>query len=264
MDEQNSNNKKQSKWMISSMVVVAAIVALAIFVVVSNLGGKPAVDTSASTTPAGEASPAGAPMTSATAAAGSSADGGASFCGLTAVEMTGTLTKAPVATWQLFGITYVPAVDGHGPGKIDDDGYRHCYARTPTGALLATANYDAFDDPSTDAFTEKFIRTGIAPGPGREAAIEKLNEKLKQPATESSNPADRQIFQTIGFRILSYNGNTALVETASKSSAGYKVAWAHHLVWAEGDWKLLVADDGSTLTDPTLISTLDGYIPWSA
>ena len=260
----NKQKSAPSKWMISSMVVVAAIVALAIFVVVSNLGGKPAVDTSASTTPAGEVSPAGAPMTSATAAAGSSADGEASFCGLTAVEMTGTLTKAPVATWQLFGTTYVPAVDGHGPGKIDDDGYRHCYARTPTGALLAITNYEALHNPGTDAFTEKFVRTGTAPGPGREAAIEKLNEKLKQSATESSNPADRQTFQTIGFRILSYNGNTALVETASKSSAGYKVAWVQHLVWAEGDWKMLLADDASSLTDPTLISTLDGYIPWNA
>ncbi|RRD47668.1 hypothetical protein [Arachnia propionica] len=258
MDEQKP---KTSKWMVSSMVIVAAIVALAVFVIVSNLGARtePAANTPTTTTPASATSLAGEPTTS-TPPTQSSADGGASFCGLTAVEMNGTLTEAPAATWEVLGTTYVPSVDGHGPGKIDDDGYRHCYARTPTGALLAITNYEAIPQLQSDALNEKFIRTGIAPGPGRDAAL----EKLKHATNEPSESGERQTFQTIGFRILSYDGNSALVETVSRSNRGYKMAWAAHLIWAEGDWKLVPSDEGEDLTEPTIISTLDGYTPWNA
>ena len=252
----SEENPKSSKWMVASMVIVAAIVALAIFVIVSNLGAR---TEPAATPPASETLPAEQASTH-EAPAKSTTGGEASFCGLTAVEMTGTLTKAPAATWQLLGTTYVPSVDGHGPGKIDDDGYRHCYARTPTGALLAITNYEAIPQLRSNTLDEKFIRTGVAPGLGRDAAL----KKLQQTATGPSESGDRQIFQTIGFRILSYDGNSALVETASRSSRGYKLAWATHLVWAEGDWKILPSDNGGDLTEPTVINTLDGYIPWKA
>ncbi|RRD04436.1 hypothetical protein EII34_10265 [Arachnia propionica] len=253
MSEQMS---KPSKWMIPSMVVVAAIVVLAIFVIVSNLGARtePAASTPAASTPATDAAPTSEAATP--AASESAADSGASWCGLTAVEMTGTLTEAPNSTWTRFGTTWVPAVDGHGPAVIDDDGYRHCYARTPTGAVLALANYRAIPQQLSDALDEKFVRTGVAPGPGRDAGL----EKLKQPSTET--PREPESFQTVAFRILTYDGSSALVETVSQSSKGYKLAWAVHLVWVEGDWKILPSDDGNDLTEPTLVRSLDGYIPW--
>ena len=245
------------------MVVVAAIVALAIFVIVSNLGARtePAASKPAATSPAGETTPATEVASpAAPTPAESSADGGASWCGLTAVEMTGTLTEAPDSTWTRFGTVFVPAVDGHGPAVIDDDGYRHCYARTPTGALLAMANYKVVPQLDSDALYEKFVRTGVAPGPGRDAGL----EKLKEPEPSSESAREPESFQTVAFRVLTYDGNSALVETVSQSSKGYKLAWAIHLVWVEGDWKLLVSDDGSHLTEPTLVRSLDGYIPWSA
>ncbi|MDO5082928.1 MAG: hypothetical protein Q4D89_05950 [Arachnia propionica] len=249
---------KSSKWMIPSMVVVAAIVALAIFVIVSNLGARtePAASTPAATTPATDAAPTSEAATPAVSE--SAADGGASWCGLTAVEMTGTLTQAPNSTWQLLGTTWVPAVDGHGPAVIDDDGYRHCYARTPTGALLAITNYEAIAPLRSDALYEKFVRTGVAPGPGRDAVV----EKLKEPEPSSESAREPESFQTVAFRILTYDGSSALVETVSQSSMGYKLAWATHLVWVEGDWKILPSDDGNDLTEPTLVRSLDGYIPW--
>ncbi len=246
---------KSSKW-VASLVIVAAVVALAIFMIVSNLGARTgsAGSTAAATSPVGGV--ASTSEGSASVVPKGGVDGEGSFCGLTAVEMTGTLTDAPHATWSRFGPVFVPAVDGQGPGVVDDDGYRHCYARTPTGALLALTNYKAVPQLESDALKEKAVRTGVAPGPGRDAAL----EKLKQPETES--PRERQSFQTVAFRILSYDGDSALVETVSQSSKGYKLAWAINLVWAEGDWKILPSEDGSDLTEPTYVRTLDGYIPW--
>lgn len=244
---------KTSKWMITSMVIIAVIVALAIFVIISNIGAR---TEPAATSPSVKTAPTEQASTPEASAENTSDD--ASFCGLTTIEMTGTLTAAPPTTWQLLGTTYVPSVDGHGPGRIDDDGYRHCFARTPTGALLAITNYRAIPNLNSDALYEKFVRTGVAPGPGREAGL----EKLKQPNTEP--PQEPITFQTIAFRILSYDGNSALVETVNQTSRGYKLAWATHLVWVEGDWKLLPSDDGNDLTEPTIVTSLNGYILWSA
>ena len=46
------------------------------------------------------------------------------------VEMAGTVTVAPEATWSLVGKVVAPTVPEAGPATIDPDGYRHCYART--------------------------------------------------------------------------------------------------------------------------------------
>lgn len=254
MSEQQ--NQKPSKWMVSSMVIIAAIVALAIFAIVSNLGTRtePTADTPATTTPAVATSSAGE-ITTSTTPAESATDSGASFCGLTAVEMTGTLAKAPNTTWQLLGTTFAPAVDGHGPGKIDDDGYRHCYARTPTGAVVAMANYYAM--ASIDKLREKNARVKVAPGLGREAAIRKL-------ATPQAPPTGNVTYQVAGFRVLFYDGNTAMVEAALEFSDGMKMAWIMDLVWAEGDWKAQYTDEGKTRNRPTSIQTLHGFIAWKA
>jgi hypothetical protein len=247
MDEQNSKNKKQSKWMIFSMVIVAAIVALAIFVVVSNLGAR--------TDPSANSPTFSSETTASPTPAESTADDETSFCGLTAVELTGTLTEAPNATWQLLGTIYVPAVDGHGPGKIEGDGYRHCYSRTPTGAVLAMANYYAM--ASIEALREKNARVKVAPGPGRDAAIRKLE-------TPQAPPTGNVTYQVVGFRVLYYDGNTAMVEAALEFSDGVKMAWIMDLVWAEGDWKTQYTNEGKTRNRPTAIQTLHGFIEWKA
>ena len=115
---------------IAAAVAIAAIVALGLFLAVSNLVGE-------DPQPAPPAAGAPTPTTATPSPASE-----ASVCGLTAVEMTETVNAAPETTWTLVGTTAAPAVDGHGPGTIDpDDGYRSCYARTPTGALVAAGNY---------------------------------------------------------------------------------------------------------------------------
>lgn len=227
---------------IAAAVAIAAIVALGLFLAVSNLlGGDPQP-----APPAAAAAP--TPTTTAPSPASE-----ASVCGLTAVEMTGTVNAAPVTTWTLVGTTAAPAVEGHGPGTIDPvDGYRSCYARTPTGALVAAANYAAIG--SYGPLRQRFYEDATVPGPGRDVLLSK-------PLTGSSAGGVR--VQIAGFRVLRYDGDQADIDLAFRTSKGAIGGAVLNLQWSGGDWKIRVADDGSELSPAVQLPSLAGYIPWA-
>lgn len=225
---------------IAAAVAIAAIVALGLFLAVSNLVGEdpqPAPPAAAAPTP--------------TAAAPSPASE-ASICGLTAVELTGTVNAAPQTTWTLVGTTAAPAVEGQGPGTIDSDGFRSCYARTPTGALVAAANYTAIG--SYDPLRQRFYEEATVPGPGRDVLLGK-------PSTGSSGGDVR--VQIAGFRVLRYDGDQADIDLAFRTSKGAIGGAVLNLQWSGGDWKIRVADDGSELSPVVQLPSIAGYIPWS-
>ena len=225
---------------IAAAVAIAAIVALGLFLAVSNLLG----DDPQPTPPA-----AAAPTPQTTAPSPTSE---ASVCGLTAVEMTGTVNAAPVTTWTLVGTTAAPAVEDHGPGTIDADGFRSCYARTPTGALVAAANYAAIG--SYAPLRQRFYEEATVPGPGRDVLLSK-------PTTGASAGGVR--VQIAGFRVLRYDGDQADVDLAFLTSKGAIGAGVVNLQWSGGDWKIRVAEDGSELSPAVQLPSLAGYIPWA-
>ncbi len=232
-----------SKKVIGSAVVVVAIVVLGLVLTLTNLfGGKtePTPNTSA---------PSPATTGPATPTATTSE---ASVCGLDAVEMSGTLNTAPPAIWALVGTTAAPSIKGQGPGNVEDDGYRNCYARTPTGALLAAANYAAIG--SYDPLRKKFYEQAIMLGPGRDSLLAK-------PIPGSGGGGTR--VQVGGFRLLRYDGEQAEVDLAFRTSNGAIGATVVHLRWSGGDWKMPVADDGSELSPFAQIPSLNGYTLWS-
>jgi hypothetical protein len=243
--DQDEERTGASKRIIASAVVVAAIVALGIVLSVTNLlGGK-------TETPA----PATAPSPSITAsgsATTSSAASEPSVCGLTDVKMSGAVASAPDATWTLVGTTAAPAINDQGPGKIEEDGYRSCYARTPTGALLAAANYSALG--SYGPVRNKFYEQATVPGPGRDAL-------LKKPILGAGAGGTR--VQIAGFRVLKYDGKTADIDVALRTSNGALAAMVFNLEWSDGDWKLRLADDGTELSPVSQIPSLNGYILWA-
>lgn len=234
-----------------SALVVAAIVILGLVITLVNVlgGGASTPPSSASTvSPSASSTPSSPASTSAT----SSADTDASVCGLTDVQLTGTVATAPQATWALVGTTAAPSISGQGPGKIDSDGYRSCYAHTPVGALTAAANYAAVG--SNPPMREKFIQQATAPGPGRDAL-------LRQPAVGQNSQSVR--IQIAGFRMLRYTGTEADVDLAIRSSNGGLGGAVMYLQWSEGDWKIRVGQDGSDLTSVTQLPSLNGYVLWA-
>ena len=176
-----------------------------------------------------------------------------SVCGLPDVQLSGTVDKAPAAQWSLLGTTAAPAVEGQGPGRIEDDGFRSCFAHTPTGAVVAAANLAAMG--SYAPLRPRFNREAIAPGPGRDAVLAK---PLPQGGTDGVR------LQLAGFRLLRYTGAQADLDLALLASTGQLFGATLFLEWAEGDWKARMADDGSDLSSISPINSLNGYVAWSA
>lgn len=232
-----------SKKFIGSAVVVAAIVVLGLVLSLTNLFGGKTEPTPSPSAPSPSASGTSTP---------SATVNEASVCGLSDVQMTGTVTTAPAATWALVGTTAAPAIKGQGPGKVEEDGYRSCYARTPTGALLAAANYSAIG--SYAPLRKKFYDQATVPGPGRDAL-------LKKPITGAGDSGTR--VQIAGFRVLRYDGKQADVDIAFRTSNGAVGAVVLNLQWSGGDWKLRVADDGGDLSPAVQLPSLSGYTAWS-
>ncbi len=176
-----------------------------------------------------------------------------SVCGLTEVALDGSVEQAPPATWSMVGTIAAPTVDGQGPGVVEDDGFRSCFAHTPTGAVVAGYNLAAMG--SYDPVRSRFNAEAIAPGPGRDAG-------LVDPPQGGASGGPRLEF--VGFRVLRYTGQQADLDLVLLSSTGQMFGFTAYLEWAEGDWKVRVADDGSDLSSVSPISSLSGYVAWGA
>ena len=242
MPPADNENTGASKWFIGSAVVVAAVVVLGLVLSLTNLLGGKTEPTPNSSAPSSPSSRTAAPTTTSEA----------SVCGLGAVDLSGTLNTAPSATWALVGTTAAPSIKDQGPGKVEQDSYRSCYARTPTGALVAAANYAAVG--SYGPLRKKFYEQATVPGPGRDALLAK-------PIPGAGNGGTR--VQIAGFRLLRYDGKTADVDLAFRTANGAMGAMVFNLQWSGGDWKIRIADDGSELSPVTQIPSLNGYVLWS-
>lgn len=177
-----------------------------------------------------------------------------SVCGLTAEADSGTLTRAPETGWELVGTVAAPSVEGMGPGAVED-GLRTCYARTPTGALLAAANVAAMGSNAT--LVERMTAEMTAEGPGREAALERIADE-GAPAVPGAVR-----YQIRGFRLLDYSGTEASVDLALGVDGGLTGSFVLDLRWEDGDWKVVLTDDGGLGSLPAPVPDLTGYTLWS-
>lgn len=201
-----------------------------------------------------EASPHAVPTASPTSEDPSPADD-ASVCGLTKVEMANGLEEPPEgAEWELVGTIAAPSVEGHGPGTVEDDGYRSCFARTPLGAVLAAVNWTAMG--SDPRLAEMVMERALAEGPGREAAL------ADGGTSTAASEDDGASIQVAAFRVVSYDGEEASVQIAYTSSYGLDMVFPLDLRWEDGDWKNVLADDGEPATPPYPVETLSGFVRW--
>lgn len=232
-----------SKRFVGAAVVVAVLVVLGLVLSLTNVfGGAPDQRAVPGPVP-------GDPLT--TAAASPVPAGSASVCGLAGVEMSGTVAQAPAATWSLVGTTAAPAIKAVGPGRIDADGYRSCYAHTPLGALTCAANLVAMG--SVPAIEKKVIEQSALTGPGRKKA-------LGEPTAGGGQVGVR--VQVAGFRVLRYDGSTADVDLALRTSNGALAGQVFNLAWSDGDWKFQLAASGDLPVPVAQVPDLTGYLTW--
>lgn len=242
MTEYSEKNPARRGFIFGAVIVGILIVIAGVLIVSSLLGGG---GTPNASTPEPSSSPSSSPSTAAPA-------GDASVCGLADVEDTDTVTAAPVAEWEIVGTMAAPTAEEVGPGLEDADGIRSCYARTAEGALFATANIWAMGTDSRlgPLITERLV----VPGPGQDAAL------ANQGSGSNSGGLAAQI---AGFKILSYDGTDATVDLAFRLNTGNLVSVPQALQWSDGDWKVLLNDDGQSSFRPSALQSLGGYIPWA-
>lgn len=239
MSTADSQSPFRSRGFIVAAIVVGAIVLAAIVVLVTSLLGGG--DNNADPTPA--------PTTSTSADPGSADP---SVCGLEGFEETSSLTTAPGNEWELVGTVAAPTdANGAGPGTIDD-GFRSCYAHTAEGALFAAVNYVAL---ASDSRNVPRLPELVEPGPGRDAAL----------AAGGGVGSSSTRVQVAGFKINSYSADEAVVDIAWNvtSSGSALVSMPVVLHWVDGDWKIVLDDNGQPPFAASPLENLGGYIPWA-
>lgn len=181
------------------------------------------------------------------------ADGEASVCGLTAREDTvGKLeTEAPKTEWESLGNQLVTKKnETHGPGVVEDDGFRYCYARTPEGALFAAANFVAFGSSADSNLTSKAGQKLVDAG-DRQGEIE---AEMKKGGSGDSVPL-------VAYRVDAYSASSSTL-TLVFDVDGTKVAGTLDFVWSGGDWKVRAPGTGNVVYRMEKVENLAGYVPW--
>jgi hypothetical protein len=177
---------------------------------------------------------------------------GGSVCGLTGMDRAGaTLETAPTTRWATVGTMAAPSSRTAGPGRVQEDGFRSCYAHTVTGALFAVANFWATG--SDPRLYRQIVEHNVAAGSGRTRA-------LAQSGAPSNTGMSAQI---TAFQVRSYRPTAATIDVALQTSTGQQVGFPVPVLWQDGDWKVQLADDGSNVFRPTILQTLAGYTPWA-
>lgn len=179
-----------------------------------------------------------------------------SVCGLDGYDTGGTLSAAPtVPSWVFVGLLQVPDdPHGAGPGRIDGDGYRSCFAHTKAGAVVAATAY--IGDTTSDTLVTRMVQDAVLPGPGQQAALQRLSY-----GRDNSNTT-RLTIQ--GVRLLSYSASTAVVDVALVFQTGQMFGEVQTLTWSGGDWRVLFTDAGQPPVPVTRLGSLDGYLPFQA
>lgn len=231
------------------ILAAALVVALIAAALVIFLLPKGQDNTQAAPAPSPDATSAAPPTTSADPA-------GKSICGLPSSTET-ALGTAPKSKWELVGKMAVPTdPKTSGPGLTDSDGFRSCFARSPTGALYSAVNLVALGSSKSQEMNVRLADKLMVPGAGRDAA------KKEAAALETSKGPDESI-QVKGFVLKSYTPADTNVDLAFQTPAGGLVHAVLPLQWVDGDWKVKVSDAGKLINDVAVLRDLSGFIPWS-
>ncbi|MEU1121959.1 MULTISPECIES: hypothetical protein [unclassified Streptomyces] len=229
---------------VASAGFLLAVVLLAAFVIMTT-NGEDGGDTDAA--PAAPSSPAHS----------AAPDAEAGNC----PKLTDTSTELPAlapsgVTWDLFRTLALPASKASGPAVVEGDVAR-CYARTPTGALLAAAQISSRSMLATDW---RAVMKAQTYGDARDALIKKrAAAEKKSPAPD---PEPGELGQFAGYRFVTYSKNTAVVELVTRFNQPEILQVSTvTLRWSDtaDDWQYEIAQAHA---EPHTVDSLAGYVKW--
>ncbi|WP_112244767.1 hypothetical protein [Kribbella monticola] len=176
-----------------------------------------------------------------------------SRCGLTAGDQ-GIPAKAPaVDSWEVNHRVVVPRSSAYGPLKQDPDGFRRCFAHSPTGALYAA--YHAVAAMADQRHVLTTVGKLMVPGPDTDALLADLR---KDSGDEDSNPT-----QISGYRVVDAEADRVTVMLAMPVETAF-VSATFTLVWSAGDWRVVPPRPGESVGAPYgQQRDLSGFVAWS-
>lgn len=176
-----------------------------------------------------------------------------SVCGLDTIELTGTFEQMPEdVSWAALGATDAPTSGQMGPGLVDEDGLRRCYARTPAGAVLAAANILAMGaEPS---MVRPMLERAVMPGAGQDVALAALDAQIG-----STQVTVR--YDLTAARLVSYDGTRAQVDVGISTTDQLYLSQVLTMQWSGGDWLVALTTDGQLGSAMGKVSSFVGYVP---
>ncbi|MEL7978382.1 hypothetical protein AAG589_21125 [Isoptericola sp. F-RaC21] len=230
-------------WLTASAVFIGALAAAGVYLVVTQDAQPGGAVTASSPSPA-------VPKVSSSPAEGDS------VCGLEAGDQT-VPESAPATSWDLVGKVAAPSVEGSGPGVVDDDGFRYCFAHSPTGALVAAATQLPMS--ANESTAKQWMDKSVADSPERDEELQAMTDPARVKDFVAAGTA-RGVPQLRAFRFISYDQTSAVVDLVVEYPDGM-VAIPSEMTWQDGDWRYQPPASGRLAADT--VRTLDGYVEWS-
>jgi hypothetical protein len=165
-----------------------------------------------------------------------------------------TIPTAPPTDliWKNIGPVLVPTSATYGPTRYDK-GLWTCYRHDPMGAVLAAYEIEAA------AITSGWLQVANT------QFVRNTGQQAFMTATEQQPPTPLQpdqVAQPTGFQVVSYTAQQATIETLADSGDGEYQAVQNTVAWSDGDWKMLLAPDGSNGPDPQIVNSTSGFVLW--
>jgi hypothetical protein len=261
MSNDNDEKSPYGAGFIAACIIVGAVLICGIVIIFAGGRGSAPADAApqpqAATTPAQPTDgPVPARASSDAGAAQTTSSGNerpASSCDLPAGDQTVPST-APVADgWDVSRRVVVPRSAAYGPGKTDSDGFRHCFAHSPTGAVFAA--YSAIAAIADQTKLVPTVKKLMMPGTSTDSLLRQVS--TAEPSSDTST------VQVVGYRIIDAGQDRVTVMLAMPVESVFMSANLT-LVWHQGDWRLQPPPPGEAVGAPfSQHRDLDDFVKWS-
>lgn len=171
-------------------------------------------------------------------------------------------TKPPAATqWVIDRWAALPVVEGAGP-CTERDGYRVGFAHTQTGALLATYHYLVHGNTSSpDDGTRELLEYAVLAGALKTEILQDV-EDVENGVKVRVPDSDFNGVRFLGYRVVSYDGDQAVIEALLGKDGAASGSLTAKLVWQDGDWRIDPASANEWSSPQRNVSS-QGFVAWS-
>lgn len=178
---------------------------------------------------------------------------GSTGCNRVAVDQAVPQQPPVVDSWEVSRRIVVPRSSMFGPAVTDPDGFRRCFAHSPTGAVFAA--YSAYAAMADQGEVVGTARKLMVPGPATDALIREL-----QADTSASGYS---VPQLAGYRVIDAGPDRVSLMLATPVDSDY-MSLTLTLVWYGGDWRLQPPKDGEPVGAPfAQHRDLSDFVAWS-